>query len=192
MKYGLNQLWPTSVLLEKIENTELLNLTTQEIIQTIDLQHPPSDFQNYDVINDGGEILHKFRDKIVLPLFEKYVSETFNLSLYDYDFFLRSWLAGSGHSYQIDVHNHSGASVSAVFYLLCEEENKGGELVLTDPRVNANRGYLIDFNKIFDNAKLSPTTGDAILFPGFVYHYTHIFKGNLRLAMPVDLHLANK
>ena len=83
-------------------------------------------------------------------------------------------------------HNHSGSHLSAVFYLLCEEKN-GGNIVLHDPRTNANRGYVDDFQSMFDKVRFTPSSGDVLIFPSFLYHNVETFNGKMRLAMPVDL-----
>ena len=102
---------------------------------------------------------------------------------------LRSWITGTRNGYMIPAHNHSGASVSAVFYLMCEEDNQGGELVAIDPRTNANRGYKDEFKPLFANLVYTPQSGEYLMFPSYLYHHTNVFTGSLRLAMPVDLFL---
>jgi hypothetical protein len=71
--------------------------------------------------------------------------------------------------------------------MICEENNKGGELILQDPRFNANRGYKEEFNNWFNNETITPKTGQFIIFPSFLYHNVKTFYGKIRLAMPVDL-----
>jgi len=34
-----------------------------------------------------------------------------------------------------------------------------------------------------------PSSGEYIIFPSYIYHYTLPFSGALRLAVPVDLFL---
>lgn len=189
MNYGMNNLWPTPVLLEKIQDTDILDLTVQEILTTTDLSTPPSDFQSYDILADGGPVFEKFRKNIVEPIFDRYLIEVYGFSLHDTQYSFRSWLTGTGHSYMIPVHNHSGASLSAIFYLLCEEDSKGGELFLIDPRSNANRGYLDRMKQPFASKTFLPTSGEVIVLPSYLYHQTLTFQGNLRLAMPVDLYV---
>ena len=68
-----------------------------------------------------------------------------------------------------------------------EEQDKGGSLVISDHRFNANRGYKDEYNKWFEPHTIIPCTGDVVLFPSFLYHNVETFYGKLRLAMPVDL-----
>jgi hypothetical protein len=86
----------------------------------------------------------------------------------------------------INPHNHSGASLSGVFYLMFEENESGGKIIFQDPRFNANRGYKLNFNKWFQDLKIMPVSGDLLIFPSYLYHYTEIFTGHVRLALAVD------
>ena len=189
LKLGINNLWPTEVYLGEIENKSLLEQTCQTIFLNENLSSGESgNLRDVDILRDGPPEMQEFRDKIVWPAFENYLSILdIDLEKYD-DRRLKSWLTGSQSGYSITAHNHSGASVSAVFYLLCVEDN-GGDLILMDPRSNANRGYKPDFQRLFENKHYSPQSGQYIMFPSYVYHHTVSFSGKLRLAMPVDLFL---
>ena len=154
------------------------------------METPQSDFQNHDILADGSAIIQEFKREIVKPMFDTYLKQVIGVGLDNFkEYWFRSWLAGTSSGYKIDPHNHSGASLSAVFYLLCEEMDSRGELVLMDPRTNANRGYTTSFLPLFASESVLPTTGDVLIFPSFVYHYSIMFEGKLRLAMPVDLFL---
>jgi hypothetical protein len=182
MKPGLHNMWPTTVLVETVDVTEAVQI----VLSTCDLVNPPSDFQNFDILQDIPG-LASFRDTVVIPTFATYIKEVFKLDMSTVQYSLRSWLAGTSGGYMIPAHNHSGAVVSAVFYLMCEESDVGGELYLIDPRANANRGYTESLKKMFAPELYTPRSGEAIVFPSFLYHHTLPFTGKLRLAMPVDL-----
>jgi hypothetical protein len=189
MEYGINNLWPTPVLLDKMSNDELVGNVCQTLFSDTDLLSPPSDFQNYDVLKDGGEIFKEFQKVVVEPAFDNYLKKILGLPLTRYKRFkLRSWIAGSSIGYMIPPHNHSGATLSAVFYLLCEEQDAGGEFIMMDPRSNAVRGYDDNFKPLFAEKRLTPKTGDVIVMPSYAYHYTLPFRGKMRLAMPVDFY----
>ncbi len=193
MNYGLNDLWPTTVKLSKIKDKGLLDELVQEILASPYMKNPPSDFQEFDILRDTSKISRKFLKDEVTTAFDEYLQEVLDVSLCDYQAYqLRSWLAGTNNSYMIPTHNHSGASLSAVFYLLTDAMGAGGSIELLDPRVNANRGYDKNFKKLFDKQVLTPQSGDVIIFPSFVYHYTLPFDGSIRLAIPVDLLLESK
>lgn len=188
MNNGFNQLWPTAVYLGNIEPT-LLEEVCQTIFTELNLENPASDFQSFDLLEDGSEVFQRFRDQVVWPAFTDYLKHL-DIDILEFpDRKLRSWITGVYKGYMIPAHNHSGASISAVFYLLCGEQDKGGELILLDSRTNANRGYKDQFKKLFENKTYLPNSGEFLMFPSHVYHHTLPFTGTIRLAIPVDLFL---
>lgn len=188
---GFNEAWPTTLYLGEVNNDSLLDRVCETILTETNIIQPPGDFQNFDILSDGSAVFQEFRDTVVWPAFAKYLKH-WNIDLNEFSKRrIRSWITGSQSGYMIPVHNHSGASISAVFYLLCEDQTAGGELLLMDPRHNANRGYDASFKPLFENINYLPKSGEFVLFPGFVYHHTIPFRGKIRLAMPVDLFLDN-
>jgi hypothetical protein len=188
MKKGFNSLWPTDLYLGSVNDTNLLDRVTQDIILSTDLDQPSSDFQSFDILSDGPSSLQEFRDTVVIPNFLDYLKHV-NVKVNTDDIRVKSWITGTRNQYMIPIHNHSGASLSAVYYFICEEHDKGGELVLVDPRTNANRGYVDSFKPMFENKLYKPSSGEFVIFPSFLYHHTIPYLGKLRLAMPVDLFL---
>lgn len=190
LKSGLNNLYPTPLYLGEIQDSVLLGDLLQSIFLNINLDRPASDFQGYDVLKDGPQEFQEFRNKVVFPAFDAYLTEL-GYNMWDFpDVRLRSWITGVRNGYMIPAHNHSGASFSAVFYLMCETApNDGGELVLLDPRTNANRGYKDPFKPLFENTTYSPKSGEYVIFPSYLYHHTIAYTGDMRIAMPVDLFL---
>jgi len=185
---GLNNLWPTPVY-KGVISKDILESTVQAIFQEVDLDHPYSDFQSFDLLNDGSAALVNFRDSVVWPEFENYL-KLLNIDISKFpDRRLRSWITGTRNGYMIPIHNHSGAAFSAIFYLMSEEKDVGGELIAVDPRTNANRGYKDEFKPLFSNLSYLPSTGEFLILPSYLYHHTVTFTGSLRLAMPVDLFL---
>jgi hypothetical protein len=186
MNLGFNQLWPTTVMISEIKQKDILELITSDILVN-HITKPADELQHFDLLNEGGEIFLQFKKEVVEPLFDQYLQEVFNVKIDQcHDHFFKSWLTGPNSGYSIGAHNHSGAAVSAVFYLLCEEHRHGGELVLMDPRMNANRGYPTAMKMPFSDTYYSPKSGEVAVFPSFVYHHAMLFKGKLRIAMPVD------
>lgn len=185
MKYGINQMWPTPVLKGKMSNQKLIDDVSNHIL----LKYGQANKISSNVINENlfnDEYFDQFKNEIVLPAFNQFYNAEFNNKLTS-NFFLRAWITGYGVSYAMPKHNHSGSHLSAVFYLISEDKNNGGKIVLSDPRFNANRGYKGDFLRWFDSEKYLPESGDFIIFPSFLYHNVETFSGKLRLAMPVDL-----
>ena len=189
MNRKIHTLWPNPVIINSINNKKILENFTSSIFEDSNLDVPPSEMQDICIFENGPEAFKQFRDEIVLPAFKEY----FDLIEIDINKFsnrkVTGWITGAKKGYMIPPHNHSGASLSAIFYILNEEKDKGGELVLQDPRNNANRGYKEEFKFLFGDKKYMPSSGEYIIFPSYIYHYTLPFNGSLRLAVPVDLFL---
>jgi hypothetical protein len=185
MNQGMNYLWPTPIMKDKINNTDLLNKVVDQILVTTELDDLSNNFQRYDPFRDDqSDIIQEFKTSIVIPAFEKFMQiET--IPGYK-SCHVKSWVSGSKAGYVLHPHNHSGASLSGVFYLMFEETDVGGEILFQDPRFNANRAYQENFNKWFDDLTIMPATGDILIFPSYLYHYTSMFTGLIRLALAVD------
>ena len=185
MKYGINHLWPTPVFKGKMSNQKLIDDVSNHILVKYGQANKvSSNILSENLFNDS--YFDQFKNEIVLPSFYEYYKTEFNKEL-NSNFFLRAWVTGYGLSYAMPNHNHSGSHLSAVFYLISEDRDNGGRIVLSDPRFNANRGYKNDFSKWFQSEKYLPSSGDFLIFPSFLYHNVETFYGKLRLAMPVDL-----
>lgn len=189
LKSGMNELWPTYVYKGSVPD-EISHPFIDSIFQKIDLDNLQSELKDYDLFEDcEDEAMISFRDNVVWPAFENYLKHI-DINIKDFpDRRIRAWITGTRNGYMIPVHNHSGASLSAVFYLMCSDKNKGGELVMMDPRTNANRGYKNQFKPLFANKLYIPSSGEFVIFPSYLYHHTNVFTGTLRLGMPVDLFL---
>ena len=189
MNNVVHTLWSNHVMINNINNKEILENFTNSIFENSNLDKPFSEMQDTCIFENGPEIFRQFRDKIVLPAFDEYL----DLIGIDRNKFpkrkVNSWITGSKKGYLKPPHNHSGASLSGIFYILNEEKDRGGELVLQDHRNNANRGYKEEFKFLFEDKKYMPSSGEYIIFPSYIYHYTLPFSGALRLAVPVDLSL---
>lgn len=186
MNLGFNELWPTTVY-RGIIDEDINKKICESIFLEVNFDDFFTNFQKLDILNEGSEIFKTFRDDVVWPAFINYLNKI-DIDINDFpDRRLRSWITGTYNGYMIPIHNHSGSTLSAVFYLMCEEMDKGGELVLLDSRMNANRGYRDQFKKLFENKIYLPKSGEFLMFPGHVYHHTTTFTGHIRLAIPVDL-----
>lgn len=194
MKTGINTLWPTNVLYGKIEDQAELATLVAELLSLFDIRNPPGDFGDASIFDTESEVLDNFKNNIVLPAFNNYLQEVYNLKLDDFGYHkVKSWITGGSPNYNLANHNHSGSQLTAVFYLMAESTDKGGKLVLVDPRSNANRGYPPKLRSIYNNIEFQPTTGDYLIFPSFLYHYVNTYYApSLRLCVPVDLFLAER
>lgn len=182
-------LWPTNLLVDRIDNKELIDDVLQNIFKTYDLNNNvTSDLNNSNILKN--DMFKKFKHEIVEPAFESWLKTILNKSITEFDdVFMKGWITGCKNGYNMVNHNHSGASLSAVFYLMVDENNSGN-IFLFDPRTNANRGYKKEiWGKLFEPFVLKPESYTFAVFPSFLYHQVTPFNGNIRLAIPVDLYL---
>jgi predicted 2-oxoglutarate/Fe(II)-dependent dioxygenase YbiX len=161
----------------------------EHIFSTYNLNEPPSDLGGYNILDDKSAVMGAF-NSTVKSAFNDYLKSTIDCSIEDWDNYkLKGWITGHGKDYSMTIHNHSGAHLSGVFYILAEDQNSGGDLVLHDPRSNANRGYDEYFNPMFNRHHHQPETGDFLIFPSFAYHHVNPYYSELRICVPVDLYL---
>ncbi len=183
---GFNYCWPTPIFSGVISNKNLLEKTCNYILSNYgDNIKINSNLIDENILNNDSLI--DFKESVIIPAFDEYYKKEFKISVTEKKYHLKAWINGRGFLHSMPLHNHSGSQLSAIFYLMCDEMDKGGELVLQDPRFNANRGYKEEYNKWFNIETLTPKTGQFIIFPSFLYHNVKTFYGKIRLAMPVDL-----
>ncbi len=187
---GINSLWPTTVIKDTIKDQELLGNVINELFSMYDLENPPSDIRQENIFDTDSKIIQKFKDDVVIPAFSRYLKEVFKLDIKDYPgSSIRGWIAGYSKGYYMNTHNHSGSHISAVFYLLADNQADGGAIVFDDPRVNANRGYPQEIQPMFRSIEYQPNSGDLLVFPCFLYHWVTPYYDRFRLAIPVDFNL---
>jgi len=187
---GINYCWPTPILKDTISDKKILD----DIVNHILCNYNSEQFKESLEMKYGNLFNDKhfdtLRKKFIIPSFEKYIKlQNINIKK---QFYTKAWITGNKSSYFMPKHNHSGSQLSAVLYLLCEEQEQGGALIIHDPRHNANRGYVPEFKDWFKPIKFFPKSGDIIIFPSFAYHNVEPFFGKMRLAMPIDLFLIDE
>ena len=146
----------------------------------------PHDGQPLDVVNnlerDEYKVIKTFVETSILPRILQYAIETFGvvLEIDDWNGWVRNCSSGMG----TELHDHSGAHVSAVYYL----EGSWGDLMMHDPRGAVGRGYPdVVREKCFSLFNHTPSTGDLVIFPSYVYHYVQNHPPGLRIAIPIDV-----
>jgi len=110
--------------------------------------------------------------------YEHFLKEYYNLDLKDFNYDIREWKTTPGSGYWMAPHNHGHSHFTCIHYSYVHGE--GGELILHDPRTNANRGFPQEFGSSFAPHIIKPVTGMTVLFPSFVYHTAAPFKGMIR------------
>jgi len=188
LNQGVNNLWPTPVYKTSI-SPELCDNLLNILLQEIDFEEYANGRKN--LFHLDNPVMKQFRQEVV-KIFGDYFDKVLGKNLEDYHTSYKAWCTGKPGTYSMATHNHSGSPFVSVFYIFAQEQDLGGELVLNDPRTNANRGYMSDFQEPFQPLQHKPKTGDVLVFPGYVYHAVNPFVAKLRIAIPVDLFLDGK
>lgn len=179
--------WPSRILTGEIEDRQLVDQLVAHILTNYNLSSSSANVNTENLFSDP--FFDEFKNKIVIPAFDYWLKNCLGISYNDVqtEIFMRAWITGAHNGYSIMSHNHSGAHLSAVFYLLNDAPEAGGEIVFFDPRGNANRGYKPHWNHFFAPERMTAPAYTFAVFPSFIYHQTTPFNGNIRLAVPVDL-----
>ena len=181
---GLNQAWSTPIYKASLSVAECEKIL-DEILLVEDVHDPLGDAKS-NLLDNSPSL------KIAAEsLFNNFFEEAYDVSLNELDYDFRGWLTGSSGGYSMDLHNHTGAQFVSVFYLMSQEQDAGGDLVIEDPRFNANRGYNGIFQEQFNAIEHLPETGDVLIFPGYAYHFVRTYHSKLRIAAPVDIFIRN-
>ena len=178
--------WPTMIGSGKFETSELAG----HILTNYNLNNLKSEVEGCNIFEDDDSgIIQKFQNT-AFECFNSYLKETLGKQISDWESYeMKAWITGHGKDYSMFIHNHAGAQLSGVFYILAEDQNAGGDIVFSDPRSNSNRGYDDWFHPLFERFHHTPQTGDYMIFPSFVYHHVNPYYSTLRICVPVDLFL---
>lgn len=183
----IKNLWSTEVMFGNIPEEVSAPIINELLLSNVDFNR--GDITDTYISNnkDLSEV-SKFINTFVMDSFRTYAKEVFNYVIDENTCKLNAWTTNGAGNYSLGFHNHAGAQLSAVFYLLVDNDDAvGGNLSLHDPRFNANRGLISSFKVKHVDYVLSPKSGDFIIFPSYLYHSASTFYGNTRLIVPVDL-----
>jgi hypothetical protein len=187
MELGLNNFWPTEILYDEFKNLKLLEELQNYLLSNFLASSIDVTSEEYSLFEIDNKILNEFK-KECLIYFKNYLNLT-EIDESVNNFKLKAWTRGfKDKNSSLLYHNHNNSLVSAIFYVLVDTFDSGGELVFHDPRINANRGYSKNsFQKKFENINFKPKTGDLLIFPSFLYHHVERNSGTTRILVSVDL-----
>lgn len=133
------------------------------------------------VFNDG------FKEPV--ERYAEFLKTHYELDLKEFKYNIRDWKTTPESGYWLAPHNHGHSHFTSVYYKYVSGE--GGELILHDPRTNANRGFPQEFGKHFAPFVIEPKTGMTIVFPSYVYHTAAPFRGIVREAIVTEIQLSS-
>src|SRR6056300_324872 len=162
---NFENLWPTVIGSGEFEVPGLLDY----ILINYDLNNLQSETDGGNLFDNQDKAIQDFK-AIAYSKFDEYMISTIGKSIKDFDdYSMRSWITNNN-PYSMPIHNHRGSHLSAVFYVLAGANELGGEIIFSDPRTNANRGYDPAFNVLFKQKVYAPKSGEFKIFPSFTYH----------------------
>jgi hypothetical protein len=187
MEIGLNRIWPTEIFYDNFKNLELLEKLQNYLLSNFLASSVDVTSEDYFLFDMKNEVINNFKEEC-LCYFEKYL-QLIDVQEPIENFKLKAWTRGfKNKNSSLLYHNHNNSLVSAIFYILVDNFDSGGELIFHDPRINANRGYSKNsFQKKFENVNFKPKTGDLLIFPSFLYHHVEKNSGTTRILVSVDL-----
>lgn len=131
--------------------------------------------------------IHNDGYKDPIERYKEYLQSYYQLDLNDFKYDIRTWETTPNSGYWMAPHNHGHSHFTSIYYEYVSGE--GGELLLHDPRSNANRGYPQEFGSNFSPCIIKPETGMTVIFPSFVYHTAAPFRGIVRKATVTEIQL---
>jgi hypothetical protein len=183
MTTQIKKLWPTDVLFGQSNAHESFDKLTNLILENSDniFNENPSNVNIFDDVKYDF-----FLNNVVYSAFDQWLIEVLNSPLDNFkNHKIKGWISSTLGG--MPLHNHSGAQLSAIFYLLVDDKDKKGETVLFDPRFNANRCYDNKWSDYFKPLYVKPSVYNFLVFPSFVFHQVMSSKSDIRLALAVDL-----
>jgi hypothetical protein len=186
----ISNIFATPVCFDTFESYDRKDELTTEFLLVEEEEHSVID--NNDLFEQDLPELHRFRDNFIKPAFDRYLTEVYGITMGRS--MLKSWAYKNKNNekdWGMQYHNHAGSHFSAVFYILVEDKKDGGDLLLHDPRTNANRGYNArkELIKDFDSKIIKPKSFDYTIFPSYLFHSVRTIGDKLRMSLPVDLTL---
>lgn len=190
MNTEIKNLFPTQVMFGKFDD-EIVSPVAEELLTNINFSEVGSVNSDDNLLSTEWNlpVLRNFFSEYGLPKFKEYCQSVFDYQLESDHFKFKAWAIDGTNQYNLGFHNHSGAQLSAVFYLMVDDSHKyGGKFRFHDPRFNANRGMIEPFIEQHQDYEVYPSTGGFMIFPSYLYHSVSTFYGKVRLLLPVDMY----
>lgn len=119
--------------------------------------------------------------------YRDYLAQVWNTDLAVFDYEIREWETTSDAGYWMTAHNHGQSQLTSIHYT--HIDGMGGDLIIQDPRANANRGWPQELAHNFQPLVVQPEPGMTVTFPSYCYHLVSPFYGNTRAAHVSELQM---
>ena len=125
---------------------------------------------------DSRTVEQRYRD---------YVETVYHTDLNTLEWEIREWDTTTEAGYWMTAHNHGQSVLTSIHYT--QVQGMGGDLVIQDPRSNANRGWPQELAQQFQPLVVQPEAGMTVTFPSYCYHLVTPFYGTVRAAHVSEL-----
>ena len=119
--------------------------------------------------------------------YRDYLETVWHVNLDELEWDIREWDTTSDAGYWMSAHNHGQSQLTSIHYT--HIDGMGGDLIIQDPRANANRGWPQELAQQFSPLVVQPEPGMTVTFPSYCYHLVSPFYGNTRAAHVSELQL---
>lgn len=165
MNVDIAQIYPTTIGLTRFDNCAEISHAVRNIIQSVPQSENTSNFNFWDYAGEGGVLEDfKMRSQEIVGALDGSVESVAG----EFEH-ARSWCVSTyGMSYD-QPHHHARAKWVGVYYV--DVPHGCGDLLLLDPR-----GGVVAESAVEDGRtnraykRISPKTGDFIVFPGYLVH----------------------
>jgi len=178
------QLWATPMAIHDLSGDCDLEQATTECLTVSNILR---DKNNQPLKNWETPELLRIHEELIMPRIFTYLKENYGFEPTGVS--VANWVFGGNNGGGLEPHIHAGSHFTAIFYPI----DNNGNLVIVDPRFNAQRGYP---RRILENhfAKrtLLPNAGQLVIIPSYVEHYVTGYGNGLRLSFVNDVTLTTE
>ncbi len=176
---GFFDLWPTSFLRRKLENTAAANETLLGFIlqQEKSRQDMTVDYSSDNLFAHSAPAIDWLKQCINKTVADYFKKLPIN---YDIKWSVQGWANINRHGDYHSLHNHPHSYLSGTYYIKVPDARGGsrsdlnpGAISFFDPRPQANLTAIMGDGQIDPEFRVQPEPGLMLLWPSFLHHLVH-------------------